>query len=52
MRCRTCTAGAVHKALGDEVGVDPSYISRAISSERIPSWEVTRKLVRALEADP
>ncbi|MFJ3561446.1 helix-turn-helix domain-containing protein [Streptomyces anulatus] len=45
-------SGATHKALGDEVGVDPSYISRAISGERIPSWEVTRKLVRALEADP
>ncbi|MEU9263121.1 helix-turn-helix transcriptional regulator [Streptomyces sp. NPDC048215] len=45
-------SGTTHKALGDQVGVDPSYISRAISGERIPSWEVTNKLAQALESDP
>jgi len=45
-------SGTTHKALGDRVGVDPSYISRVISGERIPSWEVTRKLAQALETGP
>ncbi|MFI6729811.1 helix-turn-helix domain-containing protein [Streptomyces atratus] len=45
-------SGKTHKLLGDDVGVDPSYISRVISGERIPSWKVTRKLAHALDADP
>ncbi|MER6231262.1 MULTISPECIES: helix-turn-helix domain-containing protein [Streptomyces] len=45
-------SGMTHKALGDQVGVDPSYISRTMSGERIPSWEVTHKLAQALESDP
>lgn len=45
-------SSATYKALGAEVGVDPSYISRAVSGERIPSWPVTRKLALALETDP
>lgn len=45
-------SNATYRTLGTEVGVDPSYISRAVSGERIPSWPVTRKLALALEADP
>lgn len=45
------TSGMTHKALGDAVGVDPSYISRVVSGERVPSWKVTRRLAREFEAD-
>ncbi|WP_285566710.1 helix-turn-helix transcriptional regulator [Streptomyces sp. RTGN2] len=45
------TSGLTHKALGDTVGVDPSYISRVVSGERVPSWKVTRRLARAFETD-
>ncbi|MFJ8856352.1 multiprotein-bridging factor 1 family protein [Streptomyces sp. NPDC102437] len=44
-------SGKTNKRLGNDVGVDPSYISRVISGERIPSWKVTRKLAHALAAD-
>ncbi|MFD5975031.1 hypothetical protein [Streptomyces bacillaris] len=40
------------RTLGSEVGVDPSYICRVVSGERIPSWPVTRRLALALAADP
>ncbi|MFB6990276.1 helix-turn-helix domain-containing protein [Streptomyces sp. NPDC056230] len=46
------TKGTTHKALGDAVGVDPSYISRVVSGERLPSWKVTRKLAVELGEDP
>ncbi|MFI7082505.1 helix-turn-helix domain-containing protein [Streptomyces anulatus] len=45
-------SGATLRALGDKVGVDSSYVSGAISGERIPSWEVSSKLVRSLGVDP
>ncbi|XXZ53128.1 helix-turn-helix transcriptional regulator (plasmid) [Streptomyces cavourensis] len=45
-------SNTTYRTLGLEVGVDPSYISRAISGERIPSWPVTRRLALALAADP
>lgn len=45
-------SGTTYRTLGLEVGVDPSYISRAVSGERIPSWPVTYRLALALGADP
>ncbi|MFD4224779.1 helix-turn-helix domain-containing protein [Streptomyces griseus] len=45
-------SGTTYRTLSLEVGVDPSYISRAVSGERIPSWPVTRRLALALAADP
>ncbi|MDW4918752.1 helix-turn-helix domain-containing protein [Streptomyces californicus] len=45
-------SGTTYRTLSSEVGVDPSYISRAISGERIPSWPVTQKLALALAAAP
>ncbi|MFI1018890.1 helix-turn-helix domain-containing protein [Streptomyces sp. NPDC020965] len=33
-------------------GVDRSYLSRIVSGERSPSWNVTRELALACDADP
>jgi transcriptional regulator with XRE-family HTH domain len=40
------------RALSEEADVHPSYVSRVLSGERLPSWKVTRKLVAACDGDP
>lgn len=40
------------RTLGREAGVDPSYVSRVLSGERLPSWKVARKLATACGGDP
>ncbi|WP_329392107.1 helix-turn-helix domain-containing protein [Streptomyces sp. NBC_01716] len=41
-----------HKELASEACVDPSYISRILSGERVPSWGVTRRFVVSCGGDP
>ncbi|MFJ1748333.1 helix-turn-helix domain-containing protein [Streptomyces sp. NPDC088116] len=40
------------RALSEAAAVDPSYVSRVLSGERLPSWKVTRNLVLACDGDP
>ncbi|MER7196685.1 MULTISPECIES: helix-turn-helix transcriptional regulator [unclassified Streptomyces] len=40
------------RVLGEEAGVSASYVSRIMSGDRLPTWGVTRRLVRALDASP
>jgi transcriptional regulator with XRE-family HTH domain len=40
------------RALATEAGVSPSYVSRVLSGERLPSWQVTSKVATACGADP
>jgi transcriptional regulator with XRE-family HTH domain len=39
-------------ALAREIGVSPSYISRLLSGDRLPSWPVTCRLVESCGGDP
>lgn len=40
------------RVVGEEAGVSASYVSRALSGERLPSWPVARRLVLACSGDP
>ncbi|MFE4492443.1 helix-turn-helix domain-containing protein [Streptomyces niveus] len=46
------TSKKQHKVLASEARVDPSYISRILSGERVPSWRVTRRFVVSCGGDP
>ncbi|MFD9223460.1 helix-turn-helix domain-containing protein [Streptomyces sp. NPDC060064] len=46
------TSDKTLRALGQEARVDPSYVSRVLSGERLPSWKVTRKVASACGGDP
>ncbi|MFC1401512.1 MULTISPECIES: helix-turn-helix transcriptional regulator [Streptacidiphilus] len=40
------------RALAEVVGVSPSYVSRVLSGERLPSWKLTKTLAEACQGDP
>ncbi|MFJ3848349.1 helix-turn-helix domain-containing protein [Streptomyces albidoflavus] len=40
------------KKIAERVGCSPSYLSRVLSGERIPTWQLTVKFARACGADP
>lgn len=46
---RSC--GRSLRDLAAEVGVSPSYVSRLLAGERVPSWAVARRLALACGAD-
>ncbi|MEV7091198.1 helix-turn-helix transcriptional regulator [Streptomyces sp. NPDC093085] len=45
-------SGKTHKTLALDARVDPSYISRILSGERMPSWKVTRCMTLSCGGDP
>lgn len=45
-------SGKPLRALGVEAQVSASYVSRVMSGERCPSWDVTRRLIAACDGDP
>ena len=47
---RAC--GRSLRELAKDAGVSPSYVSRLLAGERVPSWGVTRSLAAACGADP
>ncbi|GAA3029095.1 hypothetical protein GCM10020000_02100 [Streptomyces olivoverticillatus] len=40
------------RELGQAAGVSASYVSRVLSGERVPSWDVTRRIAVACGGDP
>ncbi|MEV0281683.1 helix-turn-helix transcriptional regulator [Streptomyces sp. NPDC050610] len=44
-------SGKTLRDLAEEARVSPSYICRVLSSERCPSWKVTRRIVTACRGD-
>ncbi|WP_236246934.1 helix-turn-helix transcriptional regulator [Streptomyces sp. CC210A] len=40
------------RALGDRVGLSPSFLCRVMTGERFPTWETTCAITRACGADP
>lgn len=40
------------RELGQAAGVSASYVSRVLSGERVPSWDVTRRIALACGGDP
>ncbi|MFF3343167.1 helix-turn-helix domain-containing protein [Streptomyces flavidovirens] len=40
------------RALSDEVGVSPSYISRILTGDRCPSWRIAHRLTQSCGGDP
>ncbi|MFJ2191553.1 helix-turn-helix domain-containing protein [Kitasatospora sp. NPDC087861] len=45
-------SGATLKALARSAGVSPSYISRVLSGEKMPSWPVTKAMTDACGGKP
>ncbi|MFC7994479.1 helix-turn-helix domain-containing protein [Streptomyces pilosus] len=46
------TAQLTNKEVGSRIGCSASYMSRILSGERVPTWEITRKFAQACGADP
>ncbi|MFJ2399595.1 helix-turn-helix domain-containing protein [Streptomyces sp. NPDC087843] len=46
------TAQLTNKEVSDRIGCSASYLSRILSGERVPTWDLTRKFARACGADP
>lgn len=46
------TAQLTNKEVSGRIGCSPSYLSRILSGERVPTWNLTRKFARACGADP
>ncbi|MEU0250458.1 helix-turn-helix transcriptional regulator [Streptomyces sp. NPDC006235] len=46
------TAQLTNKEVSSRIGCSPSYLSRILSGERVPTWELTRKFAHACGADP
>ncbi|MFE3928020.1 helix-turn-helix domain-containing protein [Streptomyces sp. YIM B13508] len=46
------TAQLTNKEVNSRIGCSPSYLSRILSGERVPTWALTRKSARTCGADP
>ncbi|MER7496458.1 helix-turn-helix transcriptional regulator [Streptomyces pharetrae] len=46
------TAQLTNKEVSSRIGCSASYLSRILSGERVPTWELTRKFAQACGADP
>ncbi|MFD8050161.1 helix-turn-helix domain-containing protein [Streptomyces chartreusis] len=46
------TAQLTNKEVSARIGCSPSYLSRILSGERVPTWPLTRKFAQACGADP
>ncbi|MEU5225325.1 helix-turn-helix transcriptional regulator [Streptomyces toyocaensis] len=46
------TAQLTNKEVGSRIGCSASYMSRILSGERVPTWELTRRFAQACGADP
>ncbi|MFJ8546683.1 helix-turn-helix domain-containing protein [Streptomyces sp. NPDC093586] len=46
------TAQITNKEISRRIGCSASYLSRILSGERIPTWELTRRFAQACGADP
>jgi transcriptional regulator with XRE-family HTH domain len=46
------TSQLTNKEVAARIGCSPSYLSRIVSGERVPTWELTRKFAQACGADP
>ncbi|MER7978307.1 helix-turn-helix transcriptional regulator [Streptomyces sp. NPDC095817] len=46
------TAQLTNKDVSDKIGCSASYLSRILSGERVPTWDLTRRFARACGADP
>ncbi|WP_406226989.1 helix-turn-helix domain-containing protein [Streptomyces anthocyanicus] len=46
------TAQLTNKDVSSRIGCSASYLSRILSGERVPTWELTRKFAQACGADP
>lgn len=47
---RAC--GRTIRDIAQVIAVSPSYVSRVLSGDRLPTWQVTRRLVSACGGDP
>ncbi|MGW5609360.1 helix-turn-helix domain-containing protein [Streptomyces sp. NPDC003753] len=46
------TAQLTNKEVSSRIGCSPSYLSRILIGERVPTWDLTRKFAHACGADP
>ncbi|MFF9025744.1 helix-turn-helix domain-containing protein [Streptomyces eurythermus] len=46
------TAQLTNKEVSQRIGCSPSYLSRIVTGERVPTWDLTRRFARACGADP
>ncbi|WP_435596574.1 helix-turn-helix domain-containing protein [Streptomyces albogriseolus] len=46
------TAQITNKEISRRIGCSASYLSRILSGERVPTWELTRRFAQACGADP
>ncbi|MEU7644793.1 helix-turn-helix domain-containing protein [Streptomyces huasconensis] len=46
------TSGKTLRSLGKDAKVTPSYMSRIMTGERLPSWKVTRQITLSCKGDP
>ncbi|MDX3589103.1 helix-turn-helix domain-containing protein [Streptomyces europaeiscabiei] len=46
------TAKISNKDMSAQVGCSASYLSRILNGERVPTWELTRRIARVCGADP
>jgi transcriptional regulator with XRE-family HTH domain len=46
------TAQLTNKDVSSRIGCSASYLSRILSGERVPTWELTRKFAHTCGADP
>lgn len=46
------TAHITNKEISSRIGCSASYLSRILSGERVPTWELTRRFAQACGADP
>ncbi|MFG2885752.1 helix-turn-helix domain-containing protein [Streptomyces sp. NPDC048297] len=46
------TAQLSNKEVSSRIGCSPSYLSRILTGERVPTWDLTRKFAHACGADP
>ncbi|MEV0982443.1 helix-turn-helix transcriptional regulator [Streptomyces sp. NPDC049915] len=46
------TAQLTNKEVSHKIGCSPSYLSRILTGERVPTWDLTRKFAHACGADP
>jgi transcriptional regulator with XRE-family HTH domain len=46
------TAKISNKDMSAQIGCSASYLSRILNGERVPTWELTRRIARVCGADP
>ncbi|WP_161790181.1 helix-turn-helix domain-containing protein [Streptacidiphilus carbonis] len=45
-------SGLIGQTIADQVGCSPSYLSRVLSGDRVPTWSLTERLARVCNGDP